>query len=87
MSLKSYMSAQEAKGPRASCLTGRGRPGKRNQCQLTDNIFRNINPDAHATGEIGLIKYGISVARRGWLEKADIVNTQTAAKALKGVKR
>jgi DNA polymerase (family X) len=46
-----------------------------------------INPDAHATGEIGLIKYGISVARRGWLEKADIVNTQTAAKALKGVKR
>ena len=46
-----------------------------------------INPDAHATGEIGLIKYGISVARRGWLEKSDVVNTETAAKALKGVKR
>jgi DNA polymerase (family 10) len=42
-----------------------------------------INPDAHATGEIGLIRYGIDVARRGWLEKKDIFNTQTAAQVAK----
>jgi DNA polymerase (family 10) len=35
-----------------------------------------INPDAHSTGEIGLLEYGISVARRGWLEKLDVFNTK-----------
>jgi DNA polymerase (family X) len=33
-----------------------------------------INPDAHATEEIAFIRYGVDVARRGWLEKADVVN-------------
>jgi DNA polymerase (family 10) len=35
-----------------------------------------INPDAHRTEEIGLLKYGIDVARRGWLTKEDVVNTR-----------
>lgn len=34
-----------------------------------------INPDAHAPDELGLTRYGIDVARRGWLEKADVFNT------------
>ncbi len=38
-----------------------------------------INPDAHSTHEIGFTAYGVSVARRGWLEKADVFNTQSAA--------
>jgi DNA polymerase (family 10) len=38
-----------------------------------------INPDAHATGEISYIQYGVYVARRGWLEKADVFNTQDLA--------
>jgi DNA polymerase (family 10) len=38
-----------------------------------------INPDAHSTEEIGCYRYGVDVARRGWLEKKDIFNTQTAA--------
>jgi DNA polymerase (family X) len=46
-----------------------------------------INPDAHATGEIGLIRYGIDVARRGWLERSDIFNTQTAAQVAKAFER
>jgi DNA polymerase (family 10) len=42
-----------------------------------------INPDAHATEEIGLIGYGIDVARRGWLEKGDVFNTQSASSIAK----
>jgi DNA polymerase (family 10) len=38
-----------------------------------------INPDAHSTHEIGYYRYGVDVARRGWLEKADVFNTLTAA--------
>jgi len=34
-----------------------------------------INPDAHSADEIGYIRYGVDVARRGWLEKADVFNT------------
>ncbi len=38
-----------------------------------------INPDAHATDEIAYTRFGVDVARRGWLEKADVFNTKTAA--------
>jgi DNA polymerase (family 10) len=38
-----------------------------------------INPDAHGTQEIANIRFGVEVARRGWLEKKDIFNTQSAA--------
>jgi DNA polymerase (family 10) len=38
-----------------------------------------INPDAHSTDEVGYTRFGVDVARRGWLEKKDIFNTQTAA--------
>jgi DNA polymerase (family 10) len=37
-----------------------------------------INPDAHSMSEIGYVRYGVDVARRGWLEKIDIFNTQSA---------
>jgi DNA polymerase (family X) len=38
-----------------------------------------INPDAHSMGEVGYVRFGIDVARRGWLEKKDILNTQNEA--------
>lgn len=38
-----------------------------------------INPDAHSTSEIALTSYGVSVARRGWLDKGDVFNTQSPA--------
>jgi len=34
-----------------------------------------INTDAHATGQMNLMRYGVSVARRGWAVKDDIINT------------
>lgn len=34
-----------------------------------------INPDAHKLEDIDNYKYGINIARKGWLEKDDIVNT------------
>jgi DNA polymerase (family X) len=34
-----------------------------------------INPDAHAVGGFQDLEYGISVARRAWLEKADVWNS------------
>ncbi len=34
-----------------------------------------INPDAHAIDEIAYVRYGVDVARRGWLEKSDVINT------------
>ncbi len=36
-----------------------------------------INPDAHAVGGLDDLDYGISVARRGWLETADVWNTRS----------
>ena len=34
-----------------------------------------INTDSHALKQMGLMIYGVSVARRGWAEKKDILNT------------
>jgi DNA polymerase (family X) len=42
-----------------------------------------INPDAHSTGELELLRYGVDVARRGWLEKKDVFNTKTLAQVTK----
>ncbi|WP_340105280.1 DNA polymerase/3'-5' exonuclease PolX [Rhodohalobacter sp. 8-1] len=36
-----------------------------------------INTDAHSTGELHKIKYGIYQARRAWLEKDDVINTRS----------
>ncbi len=44
-----------------------------------------INPDAHSTGDIALYAYGVDVARRGWLEKKDVFNTQTLAQVTKAL--
>lgn len=34
-----------------------------------------INPDAHSTRSLGVVEYGVCMARKGWLEPADVVNT------------
>ena len=46
-----------------------------------------INPDAHTTAEIALLPFGIDVARRGWLTKADVFNTQPLAQVLKKLRK
>jgi len=37
-----------------------------------------INPDAHSIKGLGDIDYGVMIARKGWLEKDDILNSLTA---------
>jgi DNA polymerase (family 10) len=37
-----------------------------------------ISTDAHHTANLGYIKYGVKMARRGWLEKEDVLNTLPA---------
>jgi DNA polymerase (family X) len=34
-----------------------------------------ISTDAHSAGNLNLIQYGVKMARRGWLEKKDVLNT------------
>jgi DNA polymerase (family 10) len=45
-----------------------------------------INPDAHSSGELALYRYGVDVARRGWLEKRDLFNTKSLAEVTKALK-
>ncbi|MFA4891507.1 MAG: hypothetical protein WC604_04150, partial [Candidatus Gracilibacteria bacterium] len=42
-----------------------------------------INTDAHDASQCELLKYGIFVARRGWLMKNDVINTYDLDKLLK----
>jgi DNA polymerase (family X) len=34
-----------------------------------------ISTDSHTTGHLSFIHYGVTMARRGWLEKKDVINT------------
>ena len=34
-----------------------------------------INPDAHRNEHAGFLRLGVGVARKGWLTKADVINT------------
>lgn len=46
-----------------------------------------INTDAHDAGRLDDMWYGITVARRGWLEPEDVVNTWEMEKLLRRLKR
>ena len=46
-----------------------------------------INTDSHAISHMDLMKYGVSIARRGWAEKNDIINTLDSDDILKWLKR
>ncbi len=37
-----------------------------------------IGTDSHNAGHLGLMEFGVNVARRGWLEKEDVMNTRRA---------
>lgn len=45
-----------------------------------------ICPDAHASEEIDNVTYGINIARKGWLEKKDIINCLNAKDLLETIK-
>ena len=45
-----------------------------------------INPDAHTLETLYDYRFGINIARKGWLEKADIANTMDAGQLDKYLK-
>ena len=45
-----------------------------------------ISVDAHSTGALNNLKYGVGTARRGWVRKADVLNTLSAKAFQKAVK-
>ena len=38
-----------------------------------------VDSDAHSVGDFDNLRYGIGQARRGWLEKDDVLNTRSLA--------
>jgi DNA polymerase (family X) len=46
-----------------------------------------INPDAHSTAGLDDLEYGVTVARRGWLTKADVWNTLPLQQMMRGVEK
>lgn len=46
-----------------------------------------ISTDAHSTGNLDFMRFGVDQARRGWLEKKDVLNTRSLAQLRKLFKR
>jgi len=57
-------------------------------CRLAKEIgvLVAISTDAHSTGNLDYMRYGVDQARRGWLEPADVINTRSLAE-LEGLLR
>lgn len=47
-------------------------------CQMAkeEGVLIAINSDAHSTQEFANLRFGVGQARRGWLEKGDVLNTR-----------
>ncbi|MEK7398263.1 MAG: DNA polymerase/3'-5' exonuclease PolX [Candidatus Poribacteria bacterium] len=50
-------------------------------------ILLTINTDAHSISDLRFMEYGICTARRGWLEKKDVLNTQSLPKLMAWLQR
>ena len=46
-----------------------------------------INPDAHRNEHAGFLRLGAGLARKGWLEQSDVINTLTLRSLLKALQR
>ena len=46
-----------------------------------------ISTDTHITNQFDYMEYGVSIARRGWLEKKDVLNTMDFKLLLKALKK
>jgi DNA polymerase (family 10) len=51
--------------------------GKKMGCRFA------VNTDAHHSGQLTYMRYGIDIARRGWLEAEDVINTYPVKKLKK----
>lgn len=43
-------------------------------------VLVSIDSDAHSVAQLDNLRYGVNQARRGWLEKADVLNTRSLAR-------
>jgi DNA polymerase (family 10) len=50
-------------------------------------VHFSINPDAHSVGGLDDVRYGLAIARKGWLGPQDILNCQTPDQLLETVRR
>ncbi|MGE5722549.1 MAG: DNA polymerase/3'-5' exonuclease PolX [Sphingomonadales bacterium] len=48
------------------------------QCRMAKSmgVLVSINSDAHSTADFDNLRFGVGQARRGWLERGDVVNTR-----------
>jgi len=48
-------------------------------CQMAkdEGVLVSINSDAHSVMDFENLRYGVGQARRGWLEKSEVLNTRT----------
>lgn len=58
-------------------------------CKLAKDMGLKVAvcTDAHSTDQLDYMRYAVSQARRGWLEKADVVNAYPLSKLLKLLRR
>ncbi len=42
-------------------------------------ILLSIGPDAHSAAELGLVTFGLGIARKGWVTKEETLNAKSAA--------
>ncbi len=52
-----------------------------------EGVLLAVNSDAHSTTDLENGRYGIGQARRGWLQKSDVVNTRSYAEVNKLLRR
>jgi DNA polymerase (family 10) len=58
-------------------------------CQVAkaEGVLVSINSDAHSTNDFNYLTLGVGQARRGWLEKDDVLNTRSLAQLRKLLKK
>lgn len=47
------------------------------QAAKEEGVMVSINSDSHSVFDLGNLRYGVGQARRGWLEKKDVLNTRS----------
>lgn len=52
-----------------------------------EGVLVAINSDAHSVHELDNLRFGIGQARRGWLERRDVLNTRPLAELRKAIAR
>lgn len=60
-----------------------------NYCRMAreEGVLVSVNSDAHSVHEFDNLRFGVGQARRGWLEKKDVLNTRTLKEVRKLLRR